>query len=256
MLGPGAADRGRSGLELEIVRRGICCYPRCICNPPLFAVKLGVPFLERVPKLSRRSSALRSSARKRCTESVQEGRLVVIAIHKPLSSTGVIVFLAGVCALAVGKGASLGCVHIWRAPRKETLLASSHLECPCSKAAIEGIAQLMASDGNLNPPVVFFTPQNSPECGGSDLCEDVRRIPGERVLSDRDGLAGQCFSARTSGQVLVYNSRGHLLFNGDLPPRRELVGPNRGFDAICAIVHGTLPKTQTSLLGRSRYGTD
>jgi hypothetical protein len=198
----------------------------------------------------------------------------VKAIRALLSRQAVLAAVAGFWVLAVAIGALAGLKYAgtpgrlaappdeWPAnvltrssSAKQTLLIFLHPECPCSHATVEELARLMAMRGGLEALVIFFDPSGVPEWRRSDLHDSARRIPGVQVIQDRDGFIGQHFGARTSGQVLLYDSRGLLLFNGGITATRGHIGPNDGFDAIVAVVHGEVPTVRkTPVFGCALYG--
>ena len=190
---------------------------------------------------------------------------MIKAIRQALSKPAVLFPLAALWLLAIGAGATVlvkyantpgrlaappeewpANVPILPVKGEHTLLVFLHPECPCSRATIEELAHVMAARVTVQSFVFFFAPNGSPEWRHSDLYESAKRIPGVRVLPDPDGFVGQRFGAHTSGQTLLYDSRGHLLFNGGITASRGHVGDNDGVDAIAALLRGEVPATRTT----------
>ncbi len=114
-------------------------------------------------------------------------------------------------------------------------LANSH--CPCSRASIGELSTLMAhSRGRLAAFVVFVEP---PGFGQSwtktDLWSSAGLIPGVTRIIDH-GSEAKLFGAATSGQTMVYDRRGRLLFNGGITAARGHFGDNPGVDSIRALI--------------------
>jgi hypothetical protein len=113
---------------------------------------------------------------------------------------------------------------------------------------------MMVSRRQAEARVYFF---ESPAIPGpkSDLYKSASRIPGVRVLSDRDGVVARQFGARTSGQALLYSAAGHLVFNGGITAARGHVGPNDGVDSILALLNGSPPlRHAMPVFGCTLYG--
>jgi hypothetical protein len=188
----------------------------------------------------------------------------------------VLISLAALWAVTIGLGASVmwkyedtpgrlaappavwpGNVPFHPAKDRDTLLLFVHPECPCSRATLEELARIMVFRHRLEAQVFFFAPKGSPQWRGSGLYDSARHIPGVRALSDPDGFMGRRFGARTSGQALLYDDHGHLLFNGGITGARGHAGDNDGVDAIVALIHGETPATRTTpVFGCSIYGAE
>ena len=127
-----------------------------------------------------------------------------------------------------------------RTPGRATLVMLAHPHCPCTRASMGELAQVMARlQGKVAAYVLFYTPRGSNRTGGSGLGwenTELRRtagqIPGVTVLSDVDGAEARRFGAETSGHTLLFDSTGRLLFNGGITGSRGHSGDNVGESAI------------------------
>ena len=121
-----------------------------------------------------------------------------------------------------------------------TLVMAAHPNCPCTRATMDELAQIMAhTSGKLSAYVLFLKPDKS----GSDwndtpLIKTAAAIPGVTVITDRDGQEGQNFGVETSGHVLLFNANGRRLFSGGITAARGHSGDNAGESAIETIVNG------------------
>jgi len=135
-----------------------------------------------------------------------------------------------------------------------TLVMFAHPQCPCSRASMDELAQIMARvQGKVRAYVLFYTPRDA----GSDwqntgTHRSATRIPGVTVLSDTDGAEAVRFGAETSGHTFLFDQNGRLLFNGGITASRGHSGDNAGESAIVSLINNQAAKrTQTFVFGCS-----
>jgi hypothetical protein len=121
-------------------------------------------------------------------------------------------------------------------PNCPTLIMLAHPQCPCTRASVNELSQLMTRcPTRLKAYVLFLKPIGTEaNWEKTDLWSSASKIPGVSVVADAGGIEAAHFSARTSGQTLLYDSNGNLLFNGGITQSRGHVGDNIGLDAIQA----------------------
>jgi hypothetical protein len=122
-----------------------------------------------------------------------------------------------------------------------SLLLFLHSRCPCSRASLDELERLMPSLEHAEKPiqvtVAFYRPASRDETWvKSDLWRKAVAIPGVRVISDPDGTEAERFGARTSGQALLFDGEGRLVFQGGLTPARGHTGESAGKQAILSFV--------------------
>jgi hypothetical protein len=120
----------------------------------------------------------------------------------------------------------------------------AHPRCPCTRASLGELEKIMARcQGAVDARVVFLQPAGQSEdwCQ-TDLWRSAAGIPGVRVVPDVGGALARRFHAATSGQTLVYNDRGELLFSGGITLARGHAGDNPGASAIEACLAGQTPE--------------
>jgi hypothetical protein len=138
-------------------------------------------------------------------------------------------------------------VRVWpgdsglpRWPGQPALIVLAHPQCPCTRASLSELNVIMQRfRGQLTAHVLFVRPPGTPE--GWERTDTWRRasdIPGVVVRLDRDGVEAKRFRAFTSGQALLYDGRGRLLYNGGLTGARGHEGDNLGRRAIVALLNG------------------
>jgi len=129
-----------------------------------------------------------------------------------------------------------------------TLVMLVHPRCPCSRASIEELDRLMArAQGLVTTYVLFLKPPELPDdWEKTDLWRSAAAIPGVHVMRDDDGAEAARFGALTSGQVVLYDTEGRLLFSGGITASRGHSGDNEGRSAIIALLAHP---------GRTRHGS-
>jgi hypothetical protein len=126
-----------------------------------------------------------------------------------------------------------------------TLVMMVHPQCPCSRASVHELSQLMSrSSGHMKADVLFVQPRGAPPnwCDG-DLWSDANQIPGVNVAIDRDARDSAIFGAATSGEVLLYDAAGKLQFSGGITDGRGHEGENAGYLAILSLIRGGRSRT-------------
>jgi hypothetical protein len=119
---------------------------------------------------------------------------------------------------------------------KPSLLMLAHPYCPCTRASIGELAQIMAHVyGKANAYVLFAKPPGAgPDWDDTDLRRSAAAIPGVTVLTDENGTEAARFGAETSGHTLVFDRSGTLIFSGGITASRGHAGENAGESAVLA----------------------
>lgn len=133
-----------------------------------------------------------------------------------------------------------------------TLVMLAHPHCPCTRASLGELAKIMAhSQGRLRAHVLFVKHEGVPDdWERASLWQNAAGIPGVNVVSDPDGIEARLFNAATSGQTVLYNTEGRLVFSGGITSARGHSGDNAGQSAIIAIVTAAVPaQNETSVFG-------
>ena len=134
-----------------------------------------------------------------------------------------------------------------------------HPQCPCSRATIGELAQIMArARGKVSAEVWFYAPETeSQDWVRSQTWRQAAMIPGVHAREDRNGKEARTFGAATSGQVLAYDSLRQLRFNGGITAARGHAGANDGEDAIESLVlTGYSGTNKTAVFGCSLLGAE
>ena len=139
-----------------------------------------------------------------------------------------------------------------RAPAGATLLMLAHPHCPCTRASIGELARLMTqARGRVKAYVLFVKPPNfSDEWAQTDLLASASAIPGVTVIRDDEGVEARRFRAATSGQTMLYDAAGRLLFSGGITSARGHAGDNAGRAAIVSLLNtNETARKETSVFG-------
>jgi hypothetical protein len=145
------------------------------------------------------------------------------------------------------------------ASERATLLLFAHPQCPCSQATIGQLAEIVAhAREKLEIYVFFYAPeQKTSEWVRAGLWQSAAIIPGVHLIEDNQGIETRRFGAATSGQALLYDAGGHLVFNGGITAARGHSGENDGRDAILSVLlDGVSRRGSTPVFGCSLLGGD
>lgn len=118
---------------------------------------------------------------------------------------------------------------------RPTLIMFVHPDCPCTSASFAELARaLTRCPDSADVRIIFFKPseKDSTVWMTSASWRKAQEIPGAKVIRDIDGGLTHRFGAYTSGQVLLYSTKGKLLFSGGITDSRGHEGDNDGEDAL------------------------
>jgi len=86
----------------------------------------------------------------------------------------------------------------------------------------------------------------------TDLFQSAAAIPGVTVEIDRGDNEARRFAAASSGQTLLYDPQGDLVFSGGITASRGHWGDNDGEEAILALI----AKERANLCQTPVYGCE
>jgi hypothetical protein len=141
-----------------------------------------------------------------------------------------------------------------RQPDKPTLLMVAHPHCPCTRASIAELAQIMAhAPEGVTASVLFVKPSSAgSDWDDTDLRRSAAAIPGVSVTTDDNGVEAARFGAKTSGHTLVFDRNSTLVFSGGITATRGHVGANAGENAVLSALRQQAPeRRRTSVFGCS-----
>jgi hypothetical protein len=143
-----------------------------------------------------------------------------------------------------------------RATDRPTLVLLAHPQCTCTRATLGELAEVLGRTSK--PPktyVLFLKPsQFFDGWEKTDLWRTASALPNVTVLRDDDGIEAERFGAMTSGQTLLYDAAGELVFSGGITGARGHAGDNAGRRALIALLDRKEPRHHlTSVFGCSLF---
>lgn len=131
------------------------------------------------------------------------------------------------------------------APGGDTLVMFVHPKCPCSRASVSELNVIMnAHRTGVSAIVVFLRPGGVEEdWTRTDLWNDVGSIPGTTRVVDDGGREADRFGALTSGQVVLYDPGGNLMFSGGITDSRGHAGDNVGRQTVLRMLDSETAET-------------
>ena len=139
-----------------------------------------------------------------------------------------------------------------RAADGPTLIFFAHPQCSCTHASLGEFAEILARA--TTPPkayVVFLKPVGfGVDWEKTDLWRTATSIPGVSVIRDDAGLEATRFGVITSGQTVLYDDSGALLFSGGITGARAHAGDNAGRASLVSLLNqGRTDLSATSVFG-------
>ncbi len=125
-------------------------------------------------------------------------------------------------------------------PKKFNLVMTIHPKCPCTRASVAELEELLTkTDNRLKLLVLFYKPKGySEDWYETDTFASIKRIPHAEIIIDEDGQLSKIFEATTSGQTFLFDKKGNLLFSGGITLSRGHMGDNLGKETIISLVKG------------------
>ncbi len=136
------------------------------------------------------------------------------------------------------------------------LMMFVHPRCPCTRASLAELGRIaLRCPNKAQISVLFFVPHDAaPHWFETELWQRAAEIPGVTMLQDRDGAEAKRLHVETSGESLLYDADGKLLFHGGITAQRGHEGDNAGRAAIEALLnHEKGGLSQTPVFGCSLH---
>jgi hypothetical protein len=140
-----------------------------------------------------------------------------------------------------------------------TLVMLVHPKCPCTRASLTELSVLMEKlGGRLSAYVLFLRPDGVPAgWERTDTWQTASNIPGVSLVRDDGGVEAARFGAVTSGQTMLYDPSGRLLFSGGITGVRGHPGDNAGSRRILSLVEsGAADRDRSLVFGCSLLNDD
>jgi hypothetical protein len=139
-----------------------------------------------------------------------------------------------------------------RAADAPTLVLFAHPQCSCTRASLGEFAEILArATTRPRTYVVFLKPAGfGVDWEKTDLWRAATNLPGVIVLRDDEGLEATRFGVITSGQTMLYDQSGALIFSGGITGARGHAGDNAGRASLVSLLNqGKTDLSSTSVFG-------
>jgi hypothetical protein len=134
----------------------------------------------------------------------------------------------------------------------------AHPHCTCTRASLGELAEAIAR-ARVRPRtyVVFMAPETLGRGWEmTDLWRTAASLPDVTVVRDEDGREARRFGAETSGQTLLYDEHGALVFNGGITGARAHAGDNAGRQSLVALLNlASAERARTNVFGCPLFNT-
>ena len=115
------------------------------------------------------------------------------------------------------------------APGGWRLTVFLHPRCPCSRATLGELAEVVEREPGLAIRVVFVRPEDVADGWEKDgLWDEAISIRGIEVACDPDGSEARQAGAETSGHAVLVDPAGRVVFRGGLTRGRGRAGDDFG----------------------------
>ena len=135
---------------------------------------------------------------------------------------------------------------------RPTLLLLAHPQCACTSASLDQFEEVLARAEMPPKTYVLFLRPSTVDASWeqTELWLRASRLPNVTVRRDEDGSEARRFGVETSGQTLLYDRRGSLIFSGGITSARGHRGANAGEAALVSLLaSGRAERNTTSVFG-------
>ncbi|VTR98764.1 RedB protein OS=Stigmatella aurantiaca (strain DW4/3-1) GN=redB PE=4 SV=1 [Gemmata massiliana] len=136
------------------------------------------------------------------------------------------------------------------APERWRLTVFVHPRCPCTRAALGEVAEIVRAEPNLLVRILFVRPEDARD--GWERGESwglATRIPGAEVGLDEAGTTARRFGAETSGHAVLTDPAGGIVYRGGLTVARGRAGASPGRAAVLDWIGGRDAPASTPVFG-------
>jgi len=124
-------------------------------------------------------------------------------------------------------------------PGHATLVMFVHPQCSCTSASLAELRNvLQRSRTPLSAWILLLQPQGAAsEWQRARTAAEARLIANVTVVEDRDGSEAARFDAQTSGQVVLFDAQGQLVYEGGITGSRGHEGDNAGERSVVSFLN-------------------
>lgn len=146
--------------------------------------------------------------------------------------------------------------HLSRSAQHPTLIMFAHPHCPCSRASVDELADIVSEcQGSVDVQIVFYCPNlTDANWKETSLVRQAAQLSKAAIFFDCNAQELQRFRATISGQVMLFSTTGKLLFNGGITASRGHVGESYGKSSVISLLR-TPPQTILASTTAQRFPT-
>lgn len=127
------------------------------------------------------------------------------------------------------------------APDGPTVVMFLHPECPCSRASVTELANLVDANPQVaRVHVVLVSAGDGHDARASVIARDLEAFNRAEITLDDHAELAHAFGSRTSGDALIFSPAGSLLFCGGLTVARGHVGAGRSSELAAKALRGMM----------------
>ncbi len=124
--------------------------------------------------------------------------------------------------------------------RPNRFMVFVHPHCPCSRSTLGVLSEVLRKAPHLRCELVFVCPPGAPSgWERDDLWDQARALQGATLIVDHEARLATAMGVHTSGQALLYDARGRLLYSGGLTLGRGTESPALAQLVILPTPHDT-----------------
>ena len=133
---------------------------------------------------------------------------------------------------------------------RPTVVMLIHPRCPCSRASLTELNQVMNGAPGVTAYLLFSIPEEAQDgWADGESWDRAAEIPGARRVIDRGGRLAAAFGVEVSGHTLLYDRAGRLRFSGGVTGARGHEGDNAGRQQLAALLDGGLEDGASAVYG-------
>ena len=150
-----------------------------------------------------------------------------------------------------------GAVAVDEAVGRWRLTVFAHPHCPCTRATLGEVGGIASAAPELSVRVLFVRPPGArADWESGESWGRAARVPGAAVARDEDGVQARRFGAETSGQAVLTDPAGRVVFRGGLTAARGRVGESAGRRAVLDWVGGRTGAAAAPVYGCPLFSSD
>ena len=142
-------------------------------------------------------------------------------------------------------------------PPRWRLTVFVHPHCPCARATVGELAEVIRQAPELAVRIIFVRPASSGagwERGR--LWDAAAELPGAELVCDPAGKEAREFGAETSGLVALTDPTGRAVFRGGITRGRGREGDSAGRRAVVNLIAGRAGAADAPVYGCPLFSDD